>query len=97
MTIKPLATLRWKKILRVPVANFSSARNLKRLWIKGGNTRDPAFLRKNAVPKTLNSAADACNRPDAGDDRASSAHVATLFSIVSTYAFMHRKVFLPML
>src|SRR5438876_10243819 len=97
VTIKPLETLRRKKLLRVPVGNFSSTRNLKRLRIKSGNASDSALLRQNAVPKTIDAVANACNRTDAGDDRASSAHAVALFALASTYAFIQRNVLLAML
>src|SRR5207247_11283727 len=97
VTINPIETLRRKKLLRVPVGNFGGATHLERLRIKSGNTGDPTFLSKNSVPKTIDAAANACDRTDAGDDRASSAHAVALFALASTYAFIQRNVLLAML
>src|SRR5439155_11631705 len=86
VTIKPLETLRREKLLRVPVGNFGGATHLEWLRIKSGNTGDPTFLSKNSVPNTIDAAANACDRSDAGDDRASSSYSVGHYAIASTYA-----------
>src|SRR5438552_11789724 len=84
-------------LLRIPIANLARAPNLERLGVEARNPADPAFLRKNAVPETIDAFANASDRTESGDDRAPSAHAVTSFALVSTYAFIQRSVLLAML
>src|SRR5437667_12006840 len=61
VTIKPLETLRRKKLLRVPVGNFGGATHLERLRIKSGNTGEPTFRSKNYVLKSIYYTANSSN------------------------------------
>ena len=84
-------------LLRVPIVNLAGAPNLERSGVEARNPADPAFLRENAIPETIDAFANASDRTESGDDRAPSAHAATLFALASTYAFIQRKVLLATL
>ena len=64
---------------------------------KARNPADAAFLRANAIPKTIDAFADAGDGTDACDDGAPSGHAVTLFARASTYSFIQRKVLLATL
>src|SRR5438105_1005325 len=84
ITIEPLQALRRKKFFWIPILNFASAPHLERARVEVCDAADPAFLRENSIPKTIDTFADAGDGADSGDNRASSCHAATLFAVVST-------------
>ena len=93
----PFQPVRRKKFFRIPIANFTRAAHVERTGIKAGNPANAAFFGENSIPKIFAAVPDASDWADAGDDGAPSAHAATLFSLVSTYAFIQRNVLLAML
>src|ERR1700720_2405054 len=97
VTIEPFETMRRKKFFRIPIANFTPAAHMERIDVKAGNPADAALLGKDRFPEVLPPMPDAGDWADAGDDRAPSAHAATWFPLVSTYAFIQRNVLLAML
>src|SRR2546429_4748192 len=84
VAVEALQTVRWKKLFRIPIANLAGTTHSEHTWIKTCDTVNAALFRQNPVPKRIDARADACNGPDTGDDRASSAHAVTLFALAST-------------
>src|SRR5206468_9943007 len=78
-------------------ANFARAPHMEYARVETRDAVDATFFRQDSVPEILNSGADACDRANTGNDRASSPHAVTLSALASTYAFMQRKVLLAIL
>src|ERR1700676_4397152 len=78
VTIEPLQAMRREKFCRIPVANLAAAMRIEPVGVERGNAIDTALLRKNAIPEVINAFANARDRTDASNDRASSAHAVTL-------------------
>jgi hypothetical protein len=72
VTIKPFQPLRRKKLLGIPIANFTGTSHPKHAGIKTRDAADPAPFRHDSIPKPIETDSDAGNRTDTGDDRASS-------------------------
>src|SRR6266480_930227 len=71
VTIKPFQPLRRKKLLGIPIANFTGTSHPKHGGIKTRDAADPAAFRHDSIPKPIETDADAGNRTDTSDDRAS--------------------------
>src|SRR5206468_3308327 len=71
VTIKPFQPLRRKKLLGIPIANFTGTSHPKHAGIKTRDAADPAPFLHDSIPKPIESDADAGNRTDTSDDRAS--------------------------
>src|SRR6266566_10048588 len=95
VTIKPFQPLRRKKLLGIPIANFTGTSHPKHGGIKTRDAADPAPFRHDSIPKPIETDADAGNRTDTSDDRASpglrrrslwrtGVHTVTLFAFAST-------------
>src|SRR5437762_1939444 len=56
---------------------------MEHAWIEAGDAVDTTLFRQDPVPEILNTGADACDRANTGNDRASSAHAATLSALAS--------------
>jgi hypothetical protein len=95
VAIKPFQPLRRKKLLRVPIANFTGTSHTKHAGIKARDAADPASFRHDSIPKPIETDADARNRTDTSNDRASPGlprrslwrrrtHAVTLFAFAST-------------
>src|SRR5207249_430514 len=97
VSVEALQTLRRKKFFRIPIANLASATNAENTRIEACDAPNATPFRENSVPEMIDAGADACDRPDTGDDRASSAHAVTLSALAYTSAFMQCMVLLATL
>src|SRR5438093_5954881 len=95
VTIKPFQPLRRKKLFGIPIANFTGTSHPKHAGIKTRDAADPGPFRHDSIPKPIETDADAGNRTDTSDDRASpglprrslwrtGVHTVTLFAFAST-------------
>src|SRR5439155_14410551 len=71
VTIKPFQPLRRKILLGIPIANFTGTSHPKHAGVKTRDAADPAPFRHDSIPKPIETDADAGNRTDTSDDRAS--------------------------
>src|SRR2546428_9260000 len=93
IAIQSLQTMWRKKILRIPIANFARAMRIESARVECRNFDDAAFFRANTAPEILPTSTNACNRSDAGNDRATFAHRAAICdSAASKCVFMQRRV-----
>src|SRR5437773_11612524 len=95
VAVKSLQTLRRKKFFWIPIANLASATNTENTRIEACDAPNATPFRENSVLEMIDAGADACDRPDTGDDRASSAHAVTLSALASPSALMQCNVLLP--
>src|SRR5947208_14878841 len=71
VTIKPFQPLRRKILLGIPIANLTGTSHPKHAGIKARDAADPAPFRHDSIPKPIETDADAGNRTNTSDDRAS--------------------------
>src|SRR5262249_5079861 len=83
VTIQPFQAVRWKVVFGIPIANFAGALHTEHTRVEACNAVDTAFFCEDPVPKPIHAGADACDRPDTGDDGTSSSHAAILSAFSS--------------
>src|SRR3984893_10906553 len=53
VAIKSLQAVRWEILLRIPIADFSSALGIERARLKSRDAADAALLSENSIPELV--------------------------------------------
>src|SRR5262245_793658 len=95
VTIQPFQSMWQKVFFGIPIPNLARASHMEHARIEACDAVDPALFCEDPFPKPIHTSADACDRPDTGDDRTPSglprrslldrrAHAVTLSAFPST-------------